>query len=89
MDLGGKVAVEDEYAGLLEGEDEGGIGYGGLEADVAGIDGEGGHGAGALVHLVSALQRSLHHSSLTPTPLRGFGIRRHGERGGCYVESAG
>lgn len=71
VDLGGEVVVEDEGAGLLEGDgkaveggaaNEGGVRQGGLEADVAGIGGEGGDGGGALVHLVSALHRRLHLS---------------------------
>jgi hypothetical protein len=62
------LEVNEEGAGLLEGEGEasqgrtvgeGGLGGGGLEAEVAGGGGEGGGGRG-LVALVPALERGLH-----------------------------
>lgn len=62
------LEVNEEGAGLLEGEGEasqgrtvgeGGLGGGGLKAEVAGGGGEGGGGRG-LVALVAALERGLH-----------------------------
>lgn len=69
------LEVDEEGAGLLEGEGEapqgrpvgeGGLGGGGLESEVAGGGGEGGGGRG-LVALVAALERGLHLPSRIPS----------------------
>jgi len=69
------LEVDEEGAGLLEGEGEapqgrpvgeGGLGGGGLESEVAGGGGEGGGGRG-LVALVAALERGLHLPSQIPS----------------------
>lgn len=68
LDLLGDVVVDDEESGLLDGEDQavhagalddGGVGDGGAELELAGADAEG-RGGAVLVQVVLPLQRRLH-----------------------------
>lgn len=89
------LEVNEEGAGLLEGEGEasqgrtvgeGGLGGGGLKAEVAGGGGEGGGGRG-LVALVAALERGLHlpFQSADPSLKHDKDIPRKAEHKTCRI----